>query len=581
MTNRGLKINTLRGLFALSLLGITACVDNAYDLSKDVDMTITVGGENLSIPGSNTDSITLEKIFDLDPESDVQADADGNYALTMNGEGSESTVNVENVTIEGDQITTEASTTTLDFEYVPSQNAEADVNDQTSFRVDKTYVTTDVTALYYSDVTSTSSLNIKFSGNARQMHLAEGFKITFPSYLTISSDGDSRFLIEGNTLTFTQDVAIRSNETLSIPVSVTAINFEEMGDNEGLIAPGHLVINGDIPVEGHAYLRAEDFLTQQNVQLELNTELNIGNIELTEVTAMVDPQVDITIDPVTVNNLPEFLQDNEVRIDMTDPKIYLYVSNESPVAVNFTADLMPYKETQLLHTIALGNKENGTEEIIIPANRTDYVICLHRLSDDAGITADEIITVSNLNDLVETIPDEIRIENIEATAVPERITMTLGRDYTVKTDYNVVAPLQFNNGTEIVYNDQMDGWNSDMEDLDVRHAEISLDATNTIPLGMTMTANAIDRDGNVMDEITATVEGNITAGTPENPSSSKLTIRLESHADGALKNMDGISYRVVAEVPTEVQGQVLNEKQALVLDNVIITVRGGITVDLN
>lgn len=61
MTNRGLKINTLRGLFALSLLGITACVDNAYDLSKDVDMTITVGGENLSIPGSNTDSITLEK----------------------------------------------------------------------------------------------------------------------------------------------------------------------------------------------------------------------------------------------------------------------------------------------------------------------------------------------------------------------------------------------------------------------------------------------------------------------------------------------------------------------------------------
>lgn len=182
---------------------------------------------------------------------------------------------------------------------------------------------------------------------------------------------------------------------------------------------------------------------------------------------------------------------------------------------------------------------------------------------------------------METIPDEIRIENIEATAVQERITMTLGRDYTVKTDYNVVAPLQFNNGTEIVYNDQMDGWNSDMEDLDVRHAEISLDATNTIPLGMTMTANAIDRDGNVMDEITATVEGNITAGTPENPSSSKLTIRLESHADGALKNMDGISYRVVAEVPTEVQGQVLNEKQALVLDNVIITVRGGITVDLN
>ena len=134
MANRGLKINTLRGLFVLSLLGITACVDDAYDLSKDVDMTITVGGENLSIPGSNTDSITLAKIFDLDPESDVKADANGDYALTMNGEGSQSTVNVESVIIEGDQINTEASTTELNFQYVPNQNADATVDDYTSFK---------------------------------------------------------------------------------------------------------------------------------------------------------------------------------------------------------------------------------------------------------------------------------------------------------------------------------------------------------------------------------------------------------------------------------------------------------------
>ena len=109
MANKFFKVNTLQGLLIMSLLGITACVDDAYDLSKDVDMTITVGGENLSIPGSNTDLITLEKIFDLAPESDVKADANGNYALTMSGEGSESSVNVENVTIEGSEIETDPS----------------------------------------------------------------------------------------------------------------------------------------------------------------------------------------------------------------------------------------------------------------------------------------------------------------------------------------------------------------------------------------------------------------------------------------------------------------------------------------
>lgn len=581
MANKFFKVNTLQGLLALSLLGMTACVDDAYDLSKDVDMTITVGGENLSIPGSNTDLITLEKIFDLDPESDVQADANGNYALTMNGEGSASSVNVENVTIEGSEIETDPSTTDLHFQYVPSQDAEAEVDDYTTFNVNKTDVTEDVVSLEYANVTSMSSLDLTFDGSARQLHLAEGFTVTFPEYMTIRCDGDSRFQAEGNTITFAEDVTIARGSRLSIPVSVTAIDFTQMPEGEGLVERGHLIIRGNIPVAGRAYLRADDFLTHQDVQLNLHTEINIDDIELTEVTAVVDPQIDITIDPVTVNELPDFLQDNEVEIDMTDPKIYLYVTNESPVAVNFTADMMPYKEGQQLSTIVLGNKPNGTEPIIIPANVTDYAICLHRLTDATGIEADDIITVPNLNDLVAKIPDEIRTENIETTAIQDPVTLELGRDYNVKTDYNVVAPLQFNDQTRIVYNDQLDDWNSDMKDIDARHAEISLTATNTIPLGMTMTADAIDPDGNVLSDITATVEGGITAGTPDAPTTSTLTIRLESKADGALKNMDGIAYRVEASVPTEVQGITLNESQSLKLDNVIITVKGGVTVDLN
>lgn len=581
MANKFFKVNTLQGLLIMSLLGITACVDDAYDLSKDVDMTITVGGENLSIPGSNTDLITLEKIFDLAPESDVKADANGNYALTMSGEGSESSVNVENVTIEGSEIETDPSTTELNFQYVPDQNAEADVDDRTTFNVNKTDVTEDVVSLDYANVTSMSSLDLTFEGSARQLHLAKGFIVTFPEYMTIRCDGDPRFLAEGNTITFTKDVHISRGSRLSIPVSVTAIDFKQMPDGEGLVERGHLVIRGDIPVKGQAYLLAEDFLTHQDVQLKLNTEINIDNIELTEVTAVVDPKIDITIDPVMVNELPDFLQDNEVEIDMTDPKIFLYVTNESPVAVNFSADMIPYKDGQAQHTVILGDKPNGTEPIIIPANKTDYVICLHRLEDAAGIEADQIITVPDLNNLVAKIPDEIRTENIEATAVQTPITLELGRDYNVKTDYNVVAPLQFNDQTRIVYNDQMDDWNSDMEDIDARHAEISLTATNTIPLGMTMTADAIDPDGNVLNDITATVEGGISAGTPDAPTTSTLTIRLESKADGALKNMDGIAYRVEASVPTEVQGITLNESQSLKLDNVIITVKGGVTVDLN
>ena len=168
MVLRDLKINTLRGLLIVSSLGFTACVDNDYDLSKDIDMTVTIGGENLSIPGSNTDLITMDKILDLDPGSDVKTDANGDYALMMDGSGEPSTVNVESVTIESDKIKTNPTETSLFFEYVPSMDAESEVDDMTSFDVDKDDVTEDVTELYYATTTSNSSLRLSYSGSAHR-----------------------------------------------------------------------------------------------------------------------------------------------------------------------------------------------------------------------------------------------------------------------------------------------------------------------------------------------------------------------------------------------------------------------------
>ena len=581
MVLKDLKINTLRGLLIVSSLGFTACVDNDYDLSKDIDMTVTIGGENLSIPGSNTDLITMDKILDLDPESDVKADADGNYSLTMDGNGEPSTVNVEKVTIESDNINTTPSASSLSFEYAPDADSEADVDDMSSFDVDKNDVTEDLTGLYHATTTCSSTLNMSYSGSARRLHLGRGFKVTFPEYLTVNCVNDPRFTIDGNVLTFNQDVTINSGTTLEVPLTIDAIDFTKLDEGEGLVERGHLVMTGDIPVNGRAYLKADDFLSEEDVTLEMHTDMNLGDIEFTEVTATVDPQIDITIDPVTINNLPDCLKDDDVRIDMTDPKIYFNVTNGSPVPVNFTADMLPYKEGRLLNTVAIGDKDGGTEPIIIPANVSDYTICLHRLEDGSGIEADDIITVPDLNNLVETIPDEIRTENIVVKAIQEKVTLEPGKDYGLNTDYNVSAPLQFNSGTEIIYTDSLDDWNGDIKDIDARLAEISLDAYNTIPLDMEMTADAIDTDGNIMSEITATVTGEINAGTAESPSTSKLTIRLESSAEGAMKRLDGIIYKIRATVPEDMQGKVLNENQSLQLDNVVISVKGGITIDMN
>lgn len=46
--------------FVLLSSCMLSCVDSEYDLSKDLDMTVTVGGENLTIPASNKKHHTRE-----------------------------------------------------------------------------------------------------------------------------------------------------------------------------------------------------------------------------------------------------------------------------------------------------------------------------------------------------------------------------------------------------------------------------------------------------------------------------------------------------------------------------------------
>lgn len=46
----------LGAVLVLTSIGVTtSCIDNSYDLDKDIDMTINVGGEYLAFPIGSTE----------------------------------------------------------------------------------------------------------------------------------------------------------------------------------------------------------------------------------------------------------------------------------------------------------------------------------------------------------------------------------------------------------------------------------------------------------------------------------------------------------------------------------------------
>ena len=86
-------------LTALLLGSVTSCFDDSYDLKKDIDMTINVGGEHLAFPIGNTEKVTLDKIIEIEEGDDLQTDANGAYHLLKSGEIDDITTEVKTVTV--------------------------------------------------------------------------------------------------------------------------------------------------------------------------------------------------------------------------------------------------------------------------------------------------------------------------------------------------------------------------------------------------------------------------------------------------------------------------------------------------
>lgn len=563
----------LLGVLTLSLFGMASCVDNDYDLSKDIDMSVTVGGNDLSIPASDTKNITLEKIFDLEEGSAVQADSEGNYSLLQKGEGSDTKVVISKVEINGTEIDSEPQENWFDFKVSLPGTLKAEIKTQNTVRLDKSDLTKELTTLSAAKINMPASVSVKVTSQ-KPILLEKGFSITFPSYYTVSTD-DSRCSMEGaNQLVFKQDIPLSAQSPLTIRLNVIEIDFVAMAaeGNKGWTEPGHLVIDDHVQVKGSASIEGVEA-----VSIGITTQFVIDRIEMQEIKGTVNPDIDVTISPITIENLPDFLKDETVRIDMTDPRIFLTVSNSAPVNVDFGGVLKAYKDGAEITSVKVG----GTEApVLIPGNVESYVICLHRLQG-AVEGADESVTVSDLNELIKVIPDEIRMEGIEANATKEEIILVLGKEYNVKTDYEINAPLQFNEGTTIVYNDSFDGWNEDLKDIYFKELVVSMNATNTIPLGMEMTVEAVDAEGKVLEDVTATVSELIQAGTPENPVVTALDITLKATHPDAFRKLDGLKYSVAARSSAETAGQVLNKEQHLCLDKLVIKIKGGVTVDLN
>ena len=343
----------------------------------------------------------------------------------------------------------------------------------------------------------------------------------------------------------------------------------------------------------------------------MTINLNIGaepaTVTLESATGKVNPNIDIDIDPVTIDDVPDFLNEDNNTLDIKNPCIMLSVTNDAPVDVNIKADIIRSKDGNQDYTLQIGvpeedasKPENADKRIILAKRSKDNpVTTTYYLSRVAMPGVDNNIELGeDIYNLIKTIPDEIRLENVEAKALQnEEYTITLGEtgaDYLVNTTYELNAPLQFGPDLVINYNDTINDWQSDLEDISIRTAYVEMDAINGIPLNFSLNAQAIDVNGYVYPNVTVTPEqGTIAAGlkitdgngtaTVSEPTTSKVVLKIACES-GEMADLDGLIINFEADAKNltpEQRNATLNKGMTLKLDNIRIRIEGGVTVDMN
>ena len=592
MKKKQMKASLL--LVSLLTLGfsVTGCTNDDYDFDQ-IDATMGFGSGELEIPASSTMNIPLSDILELEEGGSVKIAANGDYLFQLTGsEASSASPMISPIVLRGNSY---SNTLTLNASSAAKGTRAA--GSHLSFVSPKElmfkYNGTDaaVKSLKSAEVAGEIELkiNLTLGGLSSAITNINKVTLTLPGYLEISrveGNGNGVPMVNGSKITV-ENVSTSSN--LRLTIKAKKLDFEKQD------AYGKVVIdnNGSIKMDGYFDLGIEANVTRVPTSaLTIGANVNVNDITLKSATGIFDPEINISsLGDVTVTGVPDFLSEDGVRADLDNPQIILSIQNDMDAAAKVSAKVISTKNGQNLATVQLPEM-HIYKTTVTPV--TKICICRHKTAElTAQYGAANVYEVSNLATLInQHIPDHVQITDVETKAdLSQEMTIEFGRNYNVVPSYEIYAPLAFAEDAVIEYADDFDGWNDDLDDLELSegtYVRLTADAQNLVPATLIVEATPLGLEGT---DISNLIEVNVKKGTVKASAdgvtavNSPLEIELREKVKGGLQKLDGLSYKVKGKAShdgTTVTGINLNSKKhTLKLENIKVKLVGKVIGNFN
>lgn len=564
-----------------TLLG-TSCVNDEYDMNKEFDHSITIL-RNVSIPIGDLGKKTLGEILDIDDSHNlIKVNENGDYALSFIGE--KIAYNLEDLkfNIPADGLTVNpitASFPTSAFKYSGSSLvSEQLVYSALTGKPLQSSLNIGVYTEFPSEITDAreidldADVNISFSTNVGQVYAKSGFSMTLPEnmkFTKVGNSSDYTLSSSGNVIVLSKDVAFSADKPF-----VINLKFDSMTVPAGSISDGRLQLNEQASFNGDFYLKTQDFSSKPS-SLSIQITPEISDIEIESIEAKFDIEHNLDDNNILITEVPSFLQGDNFVLDFYNPTILLDITNSTPLAFELGAQLV--SQVAQAERVVVNPFGSGDATLSVQANsdHTSYLISRRAMVTNSSVVN---IVVPQLCDLIRTIPDYIGFNNIKVNSdTDDYVTVT--SDQTLKTEmaYEINVPLSFGEEMKLDFQYRLDDLGL-VFDANLKNTVVTLDFTNSIPLTFTLTAIALDKDGNIVEGMQLAADNQVIAGTHLSPVSSTIKINI---ANASKKfEMNSLKLSLSAEASPEHIGIALNKNQGMQIDNVSFALPEGIEVNL-
>ena len=550
-----MQIKMLSCCFLAGGLTLAGCsTDDSIDVGE-VDTTIGVKLNNFTVPLGQAEKITLGDVLDLKDDDCISTTANGDYEFFKQGDAADPAhpqvdiINVSEKTSKDEDPFIGPSEKPAGFDLLPVGTTLTGTAGSISKALNTFNYSAakpdDVLDLTTAEVEGEATIIVNFNTHLQGfIDKFTSFDIEFPAYMTLEEPTQGTLV--GNKLKFGE---VATNSTIYSKVKLKSLKFQEIdAANKLVIQNGNITMLGDVKVDVTYPDLVKKNSSSDITKMQINGITSITTVKITSATGKFDPKIDLDdIGDIKIDSkdVPDFLDDPQVNITLTDPQITLNINSD--------VDLDAVVDGTLTSTFNNGTTSQvKISNIEIPRKKNSKILICRQPKNEPYQDYTKVYVVENLSDLMTKIPEKVTFKANARVDKTKAGTIKLGTPYTISTSYSFKAPLSLEAGSTIVYDDKTDGFYEDIDenDIDLRgEAELVITGkvTNNSPLELTLAPTAIDVNGNALKGIKLvsanTIKSNLTDKTP-----SDLKITLTKDANVNLKDVkfDGIKFKATA-----------------------------------